>query len=260
MMSTVANPAEEAVTPAPTVTGLPKVTSVVFDCGGVVLTTCRREAYNAEMLRLGERLGGVPTVSQVKALFYQSPHWAVAKLGNMATEEWFAKVIAERGVAVDDAIVAQAMETVRCTGKGVLPSTQALLVELCEMRQQGALEHVAMYSNFDLGLRALLARYGMSGDGAKVQPDGAIAPEAEALRSVSFSPLVNSAEIGIAKPTVDGFRVLLEQLGKVSTPGEVLFVDDKLTNVEAARSLGMRGIVCADTEQMVRDVRSCLGS
>lgn len=52
-----------------------------------------------------------------------------------------------------------------------------------------------------------------------------------------FEPMVISAEIGVAKPDPRFFEIAVEQIGV--TAGQVLFVDDVLANVEAARSVGL---------------------
>ncbi|MEU9033173.1 HAD family phosphatase [Streptomyces sp. NPDC048383] len=48
-----------------------------------------------------------------------------------------------------------------------------------------------------------------------------------------------SCRIGHAKPEPDAYRWCLSALG--AEPGDVLFVDDRQENVDAARALGMRG-------------------
>ena len=49
-----------------------------------------------------------------------------------------------------------------------------------------------------------------------------------------------SYALGVAKPDPAYFAVILERLG--ATASEVAFVDDRADNVEAARSLGIRGV------------------
>ncbi len=49
-----------------------------------------------------------------------------------------------------------------------------------------------------------------------------------------------SYALGVAKPDPAYFEAILAQLGAV--PTEVAFVDDRLDNVEAARSLGIRAV------------------
>jgi HAD superfamily hydrolase (TIGR01509 family) len=55
-----------------------------------------------------------------------------------------------------------------------------------------------------------------------------------------FDELVISAEVGLAKPDLRIFHLAVERLGV--QPGEAVFVDDVLANVEAARSVGLNAI------------------
>ena len=50
-----------------------------------------------------------------------------------------------------------------------------------------------------------------------------------------------SCDLGHAKPSDDYFRLVLEGVGLA--PGEVLFLDDKAANVEAARGIGIQASV-----------------
>lgn len=50
-----------------------------------------------------------------------------------------------------------------------------------------------------------------------------------------------SYELGLLKPDVEIYKLVLEKL--TAKPEEVIFVDDKLKNVEAAKSIGIKGIV-----------------
>ena len=70
-----------------------------------------------------------------------------------------------------------------------------------------------------------------------------------------ISDFVFSCEIGVAKPQADAFLEALRVLD--ASAADVVFVDDRLVNVEAARAVGMAGIHhihVADTR------RSLLGS
>jgi epoxide hydrolase-like predicted phosphatase len=69
-----------------------------------------------------------------------------------------------------------------------------------------------------------------------------------------FQVIVDSSEVRMRKPNPAIFRHTLEQLGDVS-PRECLFLDDAASNVEAARRLGMRGVV---VETDLRDALAAL--
>ena len=59
-----------------------------------------------------------------------------------------------------------------------------------------------------------------------------------------FDVVVDSSRVGLRKPDPAIYRLTCELLGV--PPDECLFVDDLDCNVEAAKALGMRTIVCAD--------------
>jgi putative hydrolase of the HAD superfamily len=67
-----------------------------------------------------------------------------------------------------------------------------------------------------------------------------------------FDVLVWSYELGIAKPDPAIYRDTLEKLGTQAE--ETLFIDDKPVNVEAARALGMKGIVFSTVEKLRADL------
>ncbi|MDE3063294.1 MAG: HAD family phosphatase [Acidobacteriota bacterium] len=74
-----------------------------------------------------------------------------------------------------------------------------------------------------------------------------------------FDVLVWSYQHGIAKPDPAIYRHTLTQLG--TQPGEALFIDDKPVNVEAARALGMQGLVFSTVDQLRADLTThCLAA
>ncbi|REF36578.1 HAD-IA family hydrolase [Thermasporomyces composti] len=60
--------------------------------------------------------------------------------------------------------------------------------------------------------------------------------------------VVNTARLGVCKPDVRVMRHAAERLGV--TPDRCLFVDDSAENVEAARTLGMTGVVYRSPEDL----------
>ena len=55
-----------------------------------------------------------------------------------------------------------------------------------------------------------------------------------------FDHAVISGHVGAAKPDRRIFEILFERVGR--RPDELVFVDDSLSNIEAARALGMPAI------------------
>ncbi len=64
----------------------------------------------------------------------------------------------------------------------------------------------------------------------------------------SFDAVVGSADIGVAKPDVGAFQAAADRIGVALD--RVLFVDDTLSHVEAARALGMRAEQFTDRDQL----------
>lgn len=55
-----------------------------------------------------------------------------------------------------------------------------------------------------------------------------------------FDPVLLSCDIGVRKPSSEAYQILLDQLQLA--PSEVVFIDDQIENVEAARMLGIEAI------------------
>lgn len=76
--------------------------------------------------------------------------------------------------------------------------------------------------------------------------------QAEVVRKLGyydlFDPVLLSYETGVKKPDPKAFTILLETLHE--SPSHVLFIDDKLENVESARSLGIDAIQFTSPQQL----------
>jgi putative hydrolase of the HAD superfamily len=64
----------------------------------------------------------------------------------------------------------------------------------------------------------------------------------------SFDVVFCSGDEGIAKPDPDAFELTLERLGL--KPNEAIFIDDTREHVEAARKLGLQGILFTTAEEL----------
>ncbi len=68
-----------------------------------------------------------------------------------------------------------------------------------------------------------------------------------------FNPILLSYQTGFSKPDPQAYNNLLEQL---KVPKEdVLFIDNKLENVQAAKSLGLDAILFIDADQLVEELK-----
>lgn len=72
-----------------------------------------------------------------------------------------------------------------------------------------------------------------------------------------FDGEFTSCHAGMAKPELNFYKHVLEKIG-VSDPSTAIFVDDKILNVTAARSLGIQGIVFKSPSLLLRQLRNML--
>jgi putative hydrolase of the HAD superfamily len=84
----------------------------------------------------------------------------------------------------------------------------------------------------------------------------------EAERCWGFEELtddiVYSHEVGLAKPDPEIFRLAARRLGVL--PYEVVFLDDVEGHVEAARGLGVHGVVHTSTPDSIREVERIIAA
>jgi glucose-1-phosphatase len=71
-----------------------------------------------------------------------------------------------------------------------------------------------------------------------------------------FDEIIISAEEGYAKPSVDIYKIAAMRIGQ--DPGNILFVDDVMENVQGAISAGMLGIQFHDTEDLITAIHQSI--
>ena len=69
----------------------------------------------------------------------------------------------------------------------------------------------------------------------------------------AFDTLVISAEVGVMKPDPRIYQIALDELGVAAN--QAVFLDDTPANIEAAASLGMRGILFRDPVRVLKELR-----
>lgn len=67
-----------------------------------------------------------------------------------------------------------------------------------------------------------------------------------------FNPCLLSCEIGIEKPDLKAYEFLLEKLNLPAT--DVIFIDDRIENIEAAKVLGLDAILFESEPQLRREL------
>jgi len=72
-----------------------------------------------------------------------------------------------------------------------------------------------------------------------------------------FKVVFCSGDEGMAKPDPEAFELTLERLGL--KPNEAVFIDDTREHVEAARKLGLQGILFTTAEKLEEELGDLLG-
>ena len=156
------------------------------------------------------------------------PHWASAELGEITKEACYATAAADFGVRpglVRDLVF-----------EAFASSPDEALARCVERhRRRGVV--VTAFTNNPSPEAELMAR-----------------PELARL----FDLAISSADAHLAKPDPAFYRHAETRLGVAGN--EVLFVDDVLANVEAARDLGWRAIRFQSTPQAVAEIEAALNA
>jgi putative hydrolase of the HAD superfamily len=74
----------------------------------------------------------------------------------------------------------------------------------------------------------------------------------------AFDHIIISAEVGVAKPEPEIFRIALEQAGV--RPEEAVFVDDFYVNIEGCENVGMKGIHFKDAQFAMQQLKQLLST
>jgi epoxide hydrolase-like predicted phosphatase len=184
--------------------------AIVFDFGGVMTGKPNREAvidFLKETFSFTEREFNEVNRRKREAI----------RLGMTDTEFWITYAN-EQGTILSDAWVS-AFHQVLKEAIGVNPEMYCLVEELKEKRMQ-----VAMLSNIDTRLAGLVRDFGL------YKP---------------FEPCLLSCEFGYEKPDQRAYTILLGSLEL--DPSDVIFIDDRQENIDAAKQLGVDAILYEST-------------
>jgi len=197
--------------------------AVVFDYG-MVLTGPQDPEAHATLLRLT----GLP-LDQFEALYWADRH--AYDEGKLTGLEFWRKILRVAGLRPGPAgSDSRAEELNLWDARMWTTENPAMLAWQVALKQRGIL--TAILSNMGDNVLANMER------------------EFDWLGR--FDVLVWSYKLGIAKPDPAIYRHVLRELGV--EPGQALFLDDKLVNVEAAQALGMRAIQFSTVEKLREDL------
>ncbi|MEU1824101.1 HAD-IA family hydrolase [Streptomyces abikoensis] len=195
------------------------VKAALFDLGGVVLHI--RGNGRAE----AEKAVGLPP-GTLRRIAYKGS-FALANYGVFSHQEWLEAVrgdlVAEFGPGAGAAVEVWAQDP------GELDEDAVAVLK--GVRAQGI--PVGIFTNNTTGLEPDLARLGFD----------------------AFDTLINSADLGVIKPSPVAYRMAIEAMGVAAE--EIFFADDNVTNVIAARHVGLRAVRFASVPGLIADLAAC---
>jgi len=195
------------------------IQAIIFDIGGVLVRTIDRAPRQA----LAEQLG--TTYPALEELVFGGESGRRAQLGQIDEAEQWAYACQQAGWSV------QQVAEFRAQFFAGDRLDEELLGNIRQLRQW---YKTGIISNGMNNTRTMIG--GPWGMGAL------------------FDTIVISSEVGIMKPAPRIFQLAVERLGV--QPGEAVFVDDVLENVEAARKVGLFAIHNRDNPQLFEDLRA----
>jgi epoxide hydrolase-like predicted phosphatase len=194
--------------------------AVFFDLGGVIIRT----EYQAPREHLAERLN--MDYEDLVKLVFDSETARKASVGALSEAEHWQAVTCRLGRPASE------QEAIRDEFfAGDVPDRE-LIETIRSLRPR---YKTGVISNAWPGMRASLVKQKLDG---------------------AFDVVVISAEVGVMKPDPKIYRMALEQ-GAVQA-AEAVFVDDSAPNVEAARALGMHGLLFRVPERALIELRKLL--
>lgn len=210
--------------PDPVREPVPDVRAVIFDWGGVLEALPDDGHVAAWERRLGLEAGLLP-----RALWGQI--WRQLSIGAIDREEYVAR-IAER-LGLPDAEAGRRFMAEFYSGDRFYPQVAAAV------RALRGRYLVALLSN------------AMPGQAERVHERHGFDIHAE------FDVYINSSEVGLRKPDPAVFHLALERLGV--EPGQAVFLDDMVYNVDMASELGIHTVQFVDPETSLVELESLLG-
>ena len=191
-----------------------------FDLGGVIVRT----EYQAPRERLAERLN--TTYEDLSRIVFESDTSRKASIGAITTDDHWAAIARRLGRPASEA---KTLHAEFFAGDVIDRQLLDFIRSLRPARKTGII------SNAWPDLRSYLV---------------------ENKFDDAFDALVVSAEVGIMKPDPRIYHIALDKLEV--KPNEAVFVDDMPANVEAARTLGMQGILFQSQEQTLDKLKELL--
>jgi putative hydrolase of the HAD superfamily len=199
------------------------IKAIIFDFGRVITAQKPRSLFRSYEKELGL------DPDTINPIMFESPAWQDTLLGRKTTEEFWNLIGPELGLTTVGEV--NQFRLRYHADEAINPDVLDLI------RKLHGHYRLAILSNSPPGLNQWLADWKI-GD--------------------LFDAVFCSGDEGLVKPDPTVFTLTLDRLD--ADPGEAVFIDDTREHVEAARKLGIHGIVFTTAEALNNDLRHVLGS
>lgn len=191
--------------------------AVVFDWGKVIAFDDRNVVvdFMCESFKFSKEEFEKANLEKKKAM----------KEGNSEVDFWL-KLAKEKGVQLPKDWSKAYMDAIKAS-VGVDPNMFAMVDEL-----KGKKIRVGLLSNMDNRYGPMIRGFGFYD---------------------RFDPCLLSFEMGVEKPERKAYDIMLNALNLPAA--DVIFIDDKLENIEAAKAVGIDGIVFESSEQVRNELK-----
>ena len=197
------------------------IKAIIFDFGRVISAQKPSSLFRSYEDELGLEPG------TINSIMFDSEAWQEALVGRKTAEEFWHEIGPELGLnSVDE------VDAFRHRYRADEEINQGVLDLILRLHGNYKL---AVLSNSPPGLAQWLADWKMLN---------------------FFDVVFCSGDEGIAKPDPKAFELTLERLGL--KPNEAVFIDDTREHVEAARKLGLQGILFATAEELEKELNLLL--
>ncbi|MFD3166000.1 HAD family hydrolase [Herpetosiphon sp. NSE202] len=192
--------------------------AILFDWGGVFNPQHESlEGYRSIAQRYGH------SAESLYALLYNSDEWRQARVGQLTSQAYWAGMQQKLGI---DGELSGFMNELFAGEQ--LNQQMVRIAQVLQRRYR-----TGLLSNALDDLETILERWQVAN---------------------LFDVVINSARVGVAKPNPQAFELAVEALGVPMR--EIVFIDDKLRNVQAARAFGLPTVHFTTTAALIDELGS----
>lgn len=196
---------------------------VLFDVGGVLYKPLDEDAVRTRRTLLAQQFG-FGSLEKMWRYFFTGQEWEYAKTGKWNDSDMWSALLSPYGLKSEEGQQRFVKELYE--GVGLDQTMRDLLTRLNTYFRLAILSNATDNLNQILFDRLEIGHF--------------------------FDPIINSHEIGVAKPERQAFELTLEVLGVPAS--RVLFIDDQERNTKAAEELGIQSLTFVGALDLQRNL------